>query len=81
MLTTTGFALVERGSVDVVNEWPDVATAVRAVAASGPSVPAIEAVGYDAFCEALNEVIEPLYDRDLGIRVTSEFGWVAAKIT
>jgi SAM-dependent methyltransferase len=81
MLTTTGFALVERGSVDVVNEWPDVATAVRALAASGPSVPAIEAVGYDTFCEALNEVIEPLYDRDLGIRVTSEFGWVAAKIT
>ena len=79
MLATTGFALVERGSVNVVNEWPDPATAVRALAASGPSVPAIEAVGYDAFCEALNEVIAPLYDRDLGVRVISEFGWVTAK--
>jgi hypothetical protein len=57
MLATTGFEVVERGAVDVVNEWPDVATAVRALAAAGPSVPAIEAVGYDAFCEALSEVM------------------------
>jgi SAM-dependent methyltransferase len=80
MLATTGFELVERGAVDVVNEWPDTATAVRALAAAGPSVPAIEAVGYDAFCEALSEVMSPLCDRDVGIRVTSEFGWITAKV-
>ncbi len=80
MLARTGFALVERGTVEVVNEWPDTATAVRALAAAGPSVPAIEAVGYDAFCEALGEVMSPLYDRDLGIRITSEFGWITAKV-
>lgn len=79
MLASTGFALVERGAVDVVNEWPDAATAVRALAAAGPSVPAIEAVGYDAFCEALSEVMSPLCDRDVGIRITSEFGWITAK--
>jgi hypothetical protein len=78
MLAATGFTLVERGSVDVVNEWPDAATAVRALAAAGPSVPAIEAVGYEAFCEALREVISPLCDRDVGVRVTSEFGWITA---
>ena len=78
MLAATGFTLAERGSVDVVNEWPDAATAVRALAAAGPSVPAIEAVGYNAFCEALREVISPLCDRDVGIRVTSEFGWITA---
>ena len=78
MLEATGFRLEERGTVDVVNEWPDVATAVRALAAAGPSVPAIEAVGYDAFCEALREVVSPLCDRDVGVRITSEFGWITA---
>lgn len=78
MLEETGFSLIERGAVNVVNEWPDVATAVRALAAAGPSFPAIEAVGYDAFCDALSEVISPLHDPDLGLRITSEFGWAAA---
>lgn len=80
MLAATGFELVDRGAVDVVNEWPDPAAAVRALAAAGPSVPAIEAVGYDAFCDALSEVISPLHDRVLGIRITSEFGWITAKV-
>jgi ubiquinone/menaquinone biosynthesis C-methylase UbiE len=80
MLTAVGFNLVERGTVAVVNEWPDVATAVRALAAAGPSVPAIEAVGYDAFCDAVSEVMSPLADPDLAIRVTSEFGWITAKV-
>lgn len=71
MLAATGFELVERGTVDVVNEWPDVGTAVRALAAAGPCVPAIEAVGYEAFCDALREVISPLWDREVGIRITS----------
>lgn len=78
MLEQAGFSLANRGTVDVVNEWPDVATAVRALAAAGPSFPAIEASGYAAFCDALSEVISPLHDPDLGIRITSEFGWVAA---
>jgi ubiquinone/menaquinone biosynthesis C-methylase UbiE len=78
MLGATGFSMVERGAVDVVSEWPDTDTAVRALAAAGPSVPAIEAVGYEAFCEALHEVISPFCDRDVGIRVTSEFGWIVA---
>jgi SAM-dependent methyltransferase len=80
MLASTGFTLVERGTVGVVNEFPDVATAVRACAAAGPSVPAIEAVGYDAFCEAMTEVLSPLDDPDVGVRITSEFGWVTAEV-
>ncbi len=79
MLAATGFVPAERGAVDVVNEWPDVGTAVRALASAGPSVPAIEAIGYDAFCQALSEVISPLCDRDVGVRITSEFGWITAK--
>jgi ubiquinone/menaquinone biosynthesis C-methylase UbiE len=79
MLTAVGFVAVERGTVDVVNEWPDASTAIRALAAAGPSVPAIEAVGYEPFCEGLREVISPLCDGDVGIRITSEFNWVIAK--
>lgn len=78
MLAATGFKLTERGVVTVVNEWPDTDTAVRALAAAGPAVPAIAAVGYDRFCEALREVIAPLYDDHVGIRISSEFGWVTA---
>jgi len=79
MLGATGFGLVERGTVDVVNEWPDVSTAVRALAGAGPSAPAIEAVGYEEFCGALAEVIDPLYVDGLGVRIASEFGWVTAR--
>ncbi|GAC1603344.1 MAG: class I SAM-dependent methyltransferase [Acidimicrobiales bacterium] len=79
MLAATGFEFVERGAVDVVNEWPDVGTAVRAMAAAGPSVPAIEQVGYAAFLEALTEAFGPLYDDHLGLRIRSQFGWATAR--
>jgi len=79
MLSATGFGNLERGTIDVIAELPDVPTAVRAMAAAGPAVPAIEAVGYEAFCGALGEVIAPLYEEGLGVRITSEFGWVTAR--
>jgi SAM-dependent methyltransferase len=79
MLRKAGFVDLEQGTVDVVNEWPDVPTAVRALAAAGPSVPAIEAVGYEEFCRALVEVMTPLHADGLGVRVTSELGWVTAR--
>jgi len=79
MLRATGFGDIERGTVDVTTESPDVATAVRAMAAAGPSVPAIEAVGYEEYCGSLTEVIAPLYVDGLGVRITSEFGWVTAR--
>ncbi len=79
MMRASGFHDIERGTVDVVNEWPDVPTAVRALAAAGPSVPAIEAVGYDEFCASLTEAITPLYVDGLGVRITSEFGWATAR--
>jgi len=83
MLAVTGFDLLEEGTVEVTNEWPDVDTAVRALAAAGPSVPPIEAVGYDNFCDALRDVIAPMNDRDarVGVRISSEFGWVTARPT
>ena len=79
MLAATGFRVRERGVVTVTNEWPDVDIATRALAAAGPSVPAIDAVGRDAFIEALREAIEPLYVPGIGIRVDNEFVWVTAE--
>jgi SAM-dependent methyltransferase len=79
MLESAGFRLLQRGSVEVVNEWPDVQTAVRALAAAGPSIPPIEAIGYEAFCDSLSEVLAPLCDDAIGMRISSELGWVTAE--
>jgi hypothetical protein len=56
-----------------------VLTLTRAVA--GPSVPAIENVGYDAFVDALTDVVAPVYRDSVGVRISSEFGWVTARAT
>jgi SAM-dependent methyltransferase len=79
MLESAGFRFLQRGSVEVVNEWPDVQTAVRALAAAGPSIPPIEAIGYEALCDSLSEVLAPLCDDAIGIRISSELGWVTAE--
>jgi SAM-dependent methyltransferase len=79
MLRSTGFSPLERGVVTVLNEWPDVDTAVRALTAAGPSIPAINAVGREAFAESVREVIAPLQVPGLGIRIASEFGWITAE--
>jgi len=61
MLASAGFTLRARGTVTVINEWPDAGLAVRALAGAGPSVPAIQAVGFGPFCAALRKVIEPMH--------------------
>ncbi len=80
MLRETGFDVLDQGTIDVVNEWPDVETAVRALAAAGPSVPAIRAVGYDTFCQALTEFVAPFEDAATGVRISSEFIWVTNRL-
>jgi SAM-dependent methyltransferase len=79
MLKANGFEGLERGTVTVVNEWPDTEFAVRALVSAGPSVPAIRAVGLGDFCDALRSVIEPMHVPGVGIRITSEFAWVTAR--
>ncbi len=79
MLQATGFELQATGTVEVIAEWPDVDTAVRALAAAGPAIPAIESVGYDAFCDVLRGVVAPLHDPATGVRISSELGWVTAR--
>ncbi len=45
MLAGAGLEFVALGAAQVVNEWPDVDLAVRALASGGPSWPALQAVG------------------------------------
>ena len=80
MLASAGFTPRARGTVTVINEWPDAGLAVRALAAAGPSVPAIRAVGLGPFCAALREVIEPLHIPGIGIRIASELGWITVEL-
>ena len=80
MLAAAGFTPRARGTVTVINEWPDAGLAVRALAAAGPSVPAIQAAGFGPFCAALREVIEPLHIPGAGIRIASELGWITAEL-
>jgi len=79
MLEVAGLEFLERGRVEVVNEWPDLETAARALAASGPAVPAIDNIGYDAFVEELKEAFRESDDPNVGVRVRSEFGWATAR--
>jgi SAM-dependent methyltransferase len=80
MLADAGLEFVDRGAARVLNEWPDLDLAVRALAAAGPSWPALQQAGYDRFAEALREAIRPLWSEGLGVRIVSEFGWVMGRV-
>ena len=80
MLEDTGLEFVGRGAAEVVNELPDLDVAVRALAAAGPSWPAIRNVGYEQFADAMRQALRPLLADGIGLRITSEFGWIIGKV-
>ena len=80
MLADTGLEFVDRGTAQVVTEWPDLDLAARALASGGPSWPALQAVGHDRFAKAIREAVRPLYTEGLGVRITSEFGWIMGRV-
>lgn len=80
MLAEAGLEFAGRGTAQVVNELPDLDLAVRALAAAGPSWPALQHVGYDHFAGVLREALRPLYVQGLGVRIVSEFGWIIGKV-
>ena len=79
LLTDAGLEVLARGSVDVTSEWPDVATAVRALTGAGSSWPAIQQVGPAKFEEVMTAALSAVMDDHLGIRLTSEFFWITAR--
>ena len=75
-----GERAVDRGTAEVVNEWPDLDLAMRALASSGPSWPALQHVGYDRFAATMREAIRPLCVEGLGVRIVSELGWIMGRV-
>lgn len=80
MLAEAGLEPVDRGTATVTSEWPDVATAVRALCSAGPALPALRAVGEERFTQVLTDAFAPLVDPRWGLRVSSEFGFVTARV-
>lgn len=80
MLAEAGLEFVARGTARVVLELPDLDLTVRALAAAGPSLPALRHVGYDRFAERIREAMRPLDVSGLGVRIASELGWVVASV-
>jgi SAM-dependent methyltransferase len=80
MLADAGLEFVDRGTAEVVNEWPDLDLAARALASAGPSWPALQAAGYDRFAGRVSEAIRPFYTEGLGVRIVSEFGWILGRV-
>jgi len=80
MLQDARLDLLDRGAVQVVNEFPDLDIALRALASAGPSWPPIRHVGYEHFAEALREALGPMYVEGIGVRIVSELGWVVARV-
>jgi len=80
MLAHAGLELAERGTARVVNEWPDLDVAVRALASAGPSWPVLKRIGHDRFADAMREAIGPSFTEGIGVRIISEFGWITGRV-
>ncbi len=79
MIESAGLQVLERGAVAVTNEFPDLDTFTRGAIAAGPSFPAVEQIGEEAFRQALEAAFADAVVPGLGLRITSEFGWVSAR--
>ena len=80
MLADAGLEFTGRGAAQVINEFPDIELAVRALVAAGPSWPALQHAGLDRFTEVMREALRPLYVEGLGVRIVSEFGWIIGTV-
>jgi len=80
MLDDAGLEFADRGTAQVITELPDLDLTVRALAAVGPSWPAIQNVGYAKFAEAMRQALRPLHVDGIGVRIVSELGWVIGKV-
>ena len=78
LVAGAGLTVLARGTVQVTNEFPDLDTFVRAAIAAGPSFPALEQVGEERFGDALRQAFAGAEVPGVGLRITSEFGWLTA---
>ncbi len=78
LLESAELRVLARGAVSVTNEFPDLDTFTRAALAAGPSFPAVEQIGEERFRRALRSAFADGVVPGLGLRITSEFGWLIA---
>jgi SAM-dependent methyltransferase len=78
LLESAGLRVLNRGAVSVTNEFPDLETFCRAAVAAGPSVPAVAQIGEDQFKQTLMIAFADASRQGLGVRITSELGWLIA---
>ena len=79
MIERAGLTFLERGSVTVTNEFPDLELGMRALLAAGPAYPAIANVGEQRFVAALREAFSGLPIGPAGLRISSDIDWVTAR--
>ena len=77
---TSAWEFAGRGTAEVINELPDLDLAVRALAAPGPSWPALQHAGDDRFAQVMFRALRPLHVEGLGVRIVSEFGWIIGQV-
>ncbi|WP_165759332.1 class I SAM-dependent methyltransferase [Mycobacterium decipiens] len=80
LLAEAGLCFVERGIALGISEWPDLDIAVRALASSGTSWPALKRVGYKRFADAIRDALSPSLVDGIGLRIVSEFGWITGRV-
>jgi SAM-dependent methyltransferase len=79
MLGASGFEVLERGQRTSVVEFPDAATAWRAVTSLGPAVPALRTGDPEVLEREVLEVLEGLRDEPGIYRVRSDHQFVTAR--
>lgn len=81
MLTSAGFASIERTAASAVLEFPDEATTWRALRSPGLVLPALEAHGEEALRERLMAAVERFRADDGSYRIVNELTCVTAVAT
>jgi SAM-dependent methyltransferase len=79
MLADAGFTAIERHQRISVLEWPDADTAWRAIASTGPAVPALRHAGAATLKAVVLEALEPCRDRHGIYRYRNDHQFVLAR--
>ncbi len=79
MVTNAGYEIVDHGSCPAMLEWPDDDIAWRAIASTGPAVPALQTANPAALREDLLESIQPFKDDRGTYRLFHEHRYVVAR--
>jgi SAM-dependent methyltransferase len=78
LLAVAGLTVVEAGHLEIAEEYPDLATILRAWLSIGPVRMAVRASGEEAVRDALTDAFAPLRTVSGGYRVEDEYRYIIA---